>query len=89
MFFVCWPDFDRFLAAGEDGLGEAKMLENWKDFMVLELVMASERHLKPSIRGVKMMKKQWFLKVFKVLHDFDMKLYDVSGGENVEKQMFF
>ena len=42
--------------------------------MVLELVMASKRHLKPSIREVKMMKKQWFFKVFKVLHDFDMKL---------------
>ena len=55
--------------------------------MVLELVMASKRHLKPSIRGVKMMKKQWFFKVFKVLHDFDVKLYDVSQGKNVEKQM--
>ena len=36
-----------------------------------------------------MMKKQWFFKVFKVLHDFDMKLYHVSQGENVEKQMVF
>ena len=53
--------------------------------MVLELVMASKRHVKPSIRGVKMMKKQWFFKVFKVLHDFDMKLSDVSRGENVKK----
>ena len=57
--------------------------------MVLELVMASKRHLKPSIRGVKMMKKQRFFKVFKVLHDFDVKLYHVSQGENVEKQMVF
>ena len=57
--------------------------------MVLELVMASKRHLKPSIRGVKMMKKQWFFNVFKVLHDFDVKLYRVSQGENVEKQMVF
>ncbi len=57
--------------------------------MVLELVMASKRHLKPSIRGVKMMKKQWFFNVFKVLHDFDMKLYNVSRGENVEKHMVF
>ena len=65
------------------------MLKNLKDLMVLELVMASKRHLKPSIRGVKMMKKQWFFKVFKVLHDFDMKLYHVSQGENVEKHMFF
>ena len=55
--------------------------------MVLALVMASKRHLKPSIRGVKMMKKQLFFKIFKVLHDFDMKLYNVSRGENVEKQM--
>ena len=65
------------------------MLKKPKDLMVLELVMASKRHLKPSIRGVKMMKKQWFFKVFKVLHDFDMKLYNVSRGENVEKQMVF
>ncbi len=36
-----------------------------------------------------MMKKQLFFKVFKVLHDFDVKLYDVSQGENVEKQMVF
>ena len=57
--------------------------------MVLALVMASKRHLKPSVGGVKMMKKQWFFKVFKVLHDFDVKLYDVSHGENVEKQMVF
>jgi hypothetical protein len=57
--------------------------------MVLELVMASKRHLKPSIRGVKMMKKQCFFKVFKVLHDFDMKLYHVSRGENVEKPLVF
>jgi len=57
--------------------------------MVLALVMASKRHLKPSIRGVKLMKKQCFVKVFKVLHDFDMKLYHVSRGENVEKQQVF
>ena len=65
------------------------MLKNYNDLMVLELVMASKRHLKPSIRGVRMMEKQWFFKVFKVLHDFDMKLYHVSRGENVEKQMVF
>ncbi len=65
------------------------MLKNCGDLMVLELVMASKRHLKPSIRGVKMMKKYGFFKVFKVLHDFDMKLYYVSQGENVEKQMVF
>ena len=39
--------------------------------------------------GVKMLKNQWFFKVFKVLHDFDMKLYNVSRGENVEKHMVF
>ena len=61
------------------------MLKKCKDLMVLELVMASKRHLKPSIRGVNMMKKQWFFKVFKVLHDFDMKLYHVSWGEHVAK----
>ena len=60
-----------------------KCLKKCKDFMVLELVMASKRHLKPSIRRVKMMKKQWFFKVFKVLHDFDVILYDVSQGENM------
>ena len=65
------------------------MLKKRTDLMVLELVMASKRHLKPSIRGVKMMKKQWFFKVFKVLHDFDVKLYHVSQGENVEKHMVF
>ena len=36
-----------------------------------------------------MMKKHWFFNVFKVLHDFDMKLYDVSRGENVEKHKVF
>ena len=65
------------------------MLKNWRDLMVLALVMASKRHLKPSVRGVEMMKKQWFFKVFKVLHDFDMKLYHVSRGENVEKKCSF
>ena len=59
------------------------------DLMVFEQVMASKRHLEPSIRGVKMMKKHWFLKVFKVLIDFDMKLYHVARVENVEKQMVF
>ena len=48
--------------------------------MVFEQVMASKRHLEPSIRGVKMMKKQWFLKVFKVLIDFIMNLYHVAPG---------
>ena len=57
--------------------------------MVLALVMASKRHLKPSVRGVKIMKNNGFFKVFKVLHDFDMKLYHVSRGENVEKRMVF
>ena len=57
--------------------------------MVLALVMASKKHLKPSIREVKMIQKHWFFKVFKVLHDFDVKFYDVSQGENVEKQMVF
>jgi len=53
--------------------------------LVLELVIASKRHLKPSIRGVRMMREHWFLKVLNVLNDFDMKLYQVAGGENVEK----
>ena len=57
--------------------------------MVFEQVMASKRHLEPSIRGVKMMKKQWFLKVFKVLIDFMMKLAMSPRVENVEKQMVF
>ena len=57
--------------------------------MVFEQVMASKRHLEPSIRGVKMMKKQWFLKVFKVLIDFDMKFAMSPRVENVEKQMVF